>query len=369
MNLAIFSPNQNPYSETFIQAHKNHIRTDSTHYIYGRNLNNLKMGDDEHFITLNNGMLSRLSRKLTKTSNASLTENLIVKRLKELRIDVILIEYGTHAMHLLPALKKADIPFVVHFHGSDASIKYVLKKHNNYKELFEFANSVIVVSTVMHERFLGLGCPDHKLVYNVYGANPIFKKRSPQFLKKQALAIGRFVDKKAPYYTILAFKQVVEKHPEAQLIMAGQGVLWPTCKNLVRYLDLDTNIQLVGVVTPEEVAHFMEESYCFVQHSITAEDGDQEGTPLAVLEAALSGIPVVATYHAGIPDVIEHERTGLLCQEHDVDAMAENLIRIFDDVDFAKQLGKVARETHSIKFSLDRHIQSLEHTLEKARSL
>jgi glycosyltransferase involved in cell wall biosynthesis len=218
----------------------------------------------------------------------------------------------------------------------------------------------------MYKRLLDLGCPKEKLVYNVCGANPLFKKRQPQFSKKQAVAIGRFVYKKAPYYTIMAFKHVVKKYPSAQLKMAGQGVLMNTCSNLIKYLGLQSNIQLLGIVTPEEVAKLMQESYCFVQHSITADDGDQEGTPLAVLEAALSGLPVVSTYHAGIQDVIKHGETGLLCDEHDVDKMAENLIRIFDDVDYAKQLGHNAREDHMVRFSLERHINSLEETLRQA---
>jgi glycosyltransferase involved in cell wall biosynthesis len=148
--------------------------------------------------------------------------------------------------------------------------------------------------------------------------------------------------------------------------MAGQGVLQNMCKNLIRYLGLEHNVQLLDVITPQEVAQLMQESYCFVQHSITSENGDQEGTPLAVLESALSGLPVVSTYHAGIPDVIEHEKTGLLCDEHDVDKMAENLIRIFDDVNYAKQLGHNAREDHMVRFSLERHINSLEETLRQA---
>jgi glycosyltransferase involved in cell wall biosynthesis len=366
MNLAIFSPNQNPYSETFIQAHKNYIKADKLYYIFGGGFQGMEVEGLGPLLTSKEQFFAKAKAKITSKNINLAFEPYVIRKLKQLKIDVVLVEYGTHAMKFLNIFSKANIPFVVHFHGYDASIRHVIETHGGYKMLFEKANKVVAVSTVMYQRLKELGCPEDKLVYNVYGANPVFKERQPQFLKKQAVAIGRFVDKKAPYYTILAFKKVVEQHPDAQLIMAGQGVLWPTCKNLIRHLGLGQQVQLVGVVSPEEVAKLMEESYCFVQHSITAESGDQEGTPLAVLEAALSGLPVVATIHAGIPDVIEHERTGLLCAEHDVDKMAENLIRIFDDVDFAKQLGKDAREEHSVKFSLERHISELEDLLKKA---
>ena len=365
MNLAIFSPNQNKYSETFIKAHKNHIKADNLYYIYGGNLQNMFIEDKAELINPKKQLILQGIAKLTSKNFNDTSKSEVARKLKTLKIDVALVEFGTHAMKLVNVFKKANIPYVVHFHGYDASVKDIIKQHDNYRALFNSASYIITVSTSMTKKLLDMGCPEHKLVYNVYGANPIFKERTPHFSKKQAVAIGRFVDKKAPYYSILAFKKVVDKHPEAQLKMAGQGVLFNTCSNLIKYFNLENNIKLLGIVKPEQVAELMQESYCFVQHSITAENGDQEGTPLAVLESALSGLPVVSTYHAGIPDVIEHEQTGLLCKEHDVDMMAKNLTQIFDDVEFAKQLGQKAREEHIEKFSLERHISSLEETLHK----
>ncbi len=366
MNLAIFSPSQNPYSETFIQAHKNFIKAENLYFIYGGSFRNMSIENQGKIIQPNKQIVLKGISKITSKNYAKVLENEVAKQIKNLNVNVALVEYGTHAMKLLPVFKKAKIPFVVHFHGYDASRYEVLEMFDNYKALFKSAAYVISVSNLMKNKLLGLGCPKEKLIYNVYGANPIFKEREPKFTKKQAVSIGRFVDKKAPYYTILAFQKVVKKHPDAKLLMAGQGSLWPTCKNLIKYLKLENNVELLGIVSPDLLAQILQESYCFVQHSITAESGDQEGTPLAVLESALSGLPVVSTYHAGIPDVIEHEKTGLLSQEHDVNQMAKNLIRIFDDIEFTKQLGQNARKEHIKKFSLERHIKSLEDTLQKA---
>jgi glycosyltransferase involved in cell wall biosynthesis len=366
MNLAIFSPSQNSYSETFIQAHKNYIKADKLYYIYGGRFQNMHIENEGQLIKPKKQFLLKGIAKLSSENYKDVLENEALKRLKALKVDVALVEYGNHAMKLLPLLKKGNLPFVVHFHGYDASVNTIIEQNNNYKDLFEVASSVIAVSKFMYNSLKEMGCPVNKLVYNVYGANPIFGERKPQFSKKQALAIGRFVDKKAPYYTILAFQQVVIKHKDAKLLMAGQGVLINMCKNLIRYLGLENNVKLLGVITSKEVSQLMQESYCFVQHSITSENGDQEGTPLAVLESALSALPVVSTYHAGIPDVIEHEKTGLLCKEHDVNGMAKNLIRLFDDVGYAKTLGKNARKMHLDQFSLNRHIKSIEDTLKKA---
>src|SRR5690606_7951411 len=109
-------------------------------------------------------------------------------------------------------------------------------------------------------------------------------KVQPTFSKKQFVAIGRFTDKKAPYYTLMAFKEAIKNHPDATLIMAGDGQLLNMCKNLVRFFKIENQVAFPGVISPEKFRELLSESLAFVQHSITAENGDMEGTPLAVLE-------------------------------------------------------------------------------------
>jgi glycosyltransferase involved in cell wall biosynthesis len=245
-------------------------------------------------------------------------------------------------------------------------VRKIIKQNSNYKSLFEEATFVIGVSKLMCRNLQDLECPKNKIVYTAYGANPTFLNIRPAFENKQALSIGRFVDKKAPYYTILAFKKVIEVFPKARLIMVGDGVLFNTCSNLVKYYKLTDNIQLVGIKTPDEIINIMRESYCFVQHSVTADNGNQEGTPVAIMEAALAGLPVISTIHAGIPDVIEHGSTGLLSNEHDVDTMAQHIIKLFKDKEYAISLGNNAKRIHSKYYPLEKHIQIIEDTLQNA---
>src|SRR5690606_24279507 len=118
--------------------------------------------------------------------------------------------------------------------------------------------------------------------------------------------------------------QIAKNHPDASLIMAGDGVLLNMCQNLARHLEIEKQVLFPGVITPETYRELLSESLAFVQHSITAANGDMEGTPLAVLEAGAAGLPVISTKHAGIPDVIVDGKTGLLCVEHDVATMANH---------------------------------------------
>ena len=88
------------------------------------------------------------------------------------------------------------------------------------------------------------------------------------------------------------------------------------------------------------------------------QSGDREGTPLAVLEAMASALPVIASRHAGIADAIEHGVHGLLCAEFDVESMARNMIAIIDDPALAARMGAAGRaramEHYRMSDSIDR---------------
>lgn len=363
MNIAIFSPSQNPYSETFIQAHKQYLKG-NVFYFYGEG-NQVQLEKHPKLATINQIRLLKLYVKLLKKPINYIWESIILKALKKYEIDVILVEYGTHAHHLRQVLKASGLPIVVHFHGYDASVNHVVESCNNYKEVFGIAKKIVAVSKVMEQALLKLGCPKNKVVYNVYGPQPMFETVKPTFSKNQFVAIGRFTDKKAPYYTILAFMKVLDKYPNATLLMAGDGVLMGTCKNLIRYFKLENNIKLIGVVTPEVFMGLLKESLAVVQHSVTAADGDMEGTPLAVLEASVAGLPVISTHHAGIPDVVVNGETGYLVQEHDVDAMADKMMLLLNNKSLAKTLGMQGKQYIKNNFSLKRHISSLDNLMEQ----
>ena len=363
LNIAIFTPSQNPYSETFIQAHKNYLNG-TVFYYYGTG-SNIQLEGQKDILSNFNRKVLKLKTLLFRKSQKYYNKKRLHLSLINNRIDVILVEYANHARSLLPLIKETKIPMVIHFHGLDASKYQLVNKPNIYKEVFNYAKNVIVVSKVMEQMVLNLGCPKEKLIYNVYGPQPEFEKVTPTFSKKQFMAIGRFTDKKAPYYTILAFKEVLNDHPDAKLLIAGNGELFNMSKNLIRLYNLEESIKLLGIITPEEYRNYLAESLAFVQHSIRAEDGDMEGTPLAILEASVAGLPVISTFHAGIPDVIIDGQTGLLCKEHDVSVMASNMLTLLNDNQLAKKIGKAGKKNVKENFSLDRHINSLQKIIEK----
>tara|TARA_B100000524_G_scaffold324920_1_gene207560 strand:- start:36 stop:1136 length:1101 start_codon:yes stop_codon:yes gene_type:complete len=362
MKLAILSPSENQYSETFIEAHRKYLKGEIFYYCEGKHPN---ICNGKNINSRWNKVFSKFYSRVIKDPDYG-TKAALSKSLKRNKIDVILAEYGVLAFHNIELIKKTNIPLVVHFHGFDASVYEETKKCNNYKEVFKYASYIIVVSKKMREMISELGCPAEKIILNTYGPQPEFEKVSPEFKEKALIAIGRFVNKKAPYYTILAFAKSVEKHSDAHLYLAGGGPLKEACENLVKHLKLEKNITFLGIITPEIFRSYLSKVYGFVQHSIRAKNGDMEGTPLAVLESSVSGLPVVSTIHAGIPDVIIHNETGLLCQEHDVEEMTTNMIKIFDDRNDSIAMGEKGKRHILSNFALARHIDALDEIINKA---
>lgn len=361
LNIAILSTSQNAYSETFIQAHKN-LLAGNIKYYYGSYRYQYLEGEG----SILKGAKRYVSKGIAKLRNEprSAEKKALIKSWKKNKIDVILAEYGTTAAIYLDAIQTSAIPLVIHFHGYDATAHKTLEHfREEYRQMFNYATYIIAVSSIMHEKLIALGCPKNKLIKNTYGPNDLFLELKPQFLQPQFIAIGRFTDKKAPYYTILAFKNVLKEFPEAKLIMAGDGHLLNSCENLVQYFGIANSVEFIGVITPEEYGTRLEESLAMVQHSITAQSGDMEGTPLAILEASAAGIPVISTFHAGIPDVIINEETGLLVHEHDVDGMSQNMVKVLSDKSYAMEMGSKGRNNIAKNYSMKRHIDKIDELL------
>ncbi len=361
--IAIVSPAQNAYSETFIQAQKNNLSGKVFYYYDGKPPKKL-----EGFGTLlrkQDVLLFKIKKKL-KLTHFSLFEQAFIKSLKQNKVQVIIAQYGPTAHFIADICSFLRIPLITHFHGYDASVNKVISDFQNYKKVFEKSAKLIAVSKVMEAKLLNLGCPKEKLIYNVYGPQREFESIAPNFSKKQFLAVGRFTDKKAPYYTILAFNEVVKKHEDAKLIMAGDGVLLNSCKNLVDYLGINKNVNFVGVVDKQGLQNLLKESLAFVQHSLIGGNGDMEGTPVAILEASIAGLPIISTNHAGIPDVVIHNETGFLVDEHDVKGMSNYMLEIFEDNTLAQQLGANGKERIKKSYNMDNYINTLNNLVSQS---
>lgn len=374
MQVAIVSPSTCGKPETFVESHIQGIHANVTYY-YGdtipryirgeglysmdnRNVGNLKAW--RHVLATTNPLKFR-------SSGIGLKNYLFAHSLKKHHIDVVLAEYGTTGAEVLPACMYAGIPLVAHFHGRDCSCNDVVAEYaNKYKALFRGAAYVVAVSHQMEEKLAALGCPPEKIVYCPCVPDSSFYELRPSLDGLQLAFVGRFTDKKAPYATLLAFRKVMDSFPAARLVMAGDGPLLNTTRNMAKILGIASSVEFPGSITPKQTRELLMRSRAYVQHSIVADDGDMEGTPVAVMEASAAGLPVISTRHAGIPDVVKDGETGLLCNELDVNAMAKNMLRVLEDKEYARRLGNAGKKFMRTSYSKEWQMDTLTSILQKS---
>ena len=361
--ICIVAPEKSAYSETFIHAHIQ--RLPGTIYpLYGGSFPIYKNNGEALLRPL--GLWRRgfqlILRKVFKFSfsEEGQRRKALKKFILDNKIEAVLAEYGPTGCAIRNVCQEVGVPLIVHFHGYDAYEEKTLIKYNRYKELFAAAEAIIIVSKHMKNQLLELGAPAEKLKYIPYGIDlNQFNGAKPQNASPVFLAVGRFVDKKAPHLTLLAFKKVLEKIPEAKLRMFGTGDLHEACWQLTKALQMDHAVSFQGSRSPHEIASEMRQARGFVQHSLRTNSGDSEGTPVVVLEAGASGLPVVSSRHGGIPDVVIDGQTGLLFNEGDINGMAEAILKVAQYPVLAGEMGRKAQERIRENFNMEKSIQSL----------
>lgn len=358
LRLCIVQPRLGEVSETFLQAQAERLPCETT-IVHG------KPPQVDGRTVLSNGFPARAMRKVWRTVNQLPwhweNQHAYATAFRRHRAQVVLAQYGPTGARVVDACREANVPLVVQFHGYDASMTNVIERYRaDYGRIFEHAAGVVAVSRAMRDRLESLGADPQRLYWNPYGVDVHrFHGANPSSNPPRFLAVGRFVDKKAPQMSIQAFKPVADQVPEARLVMIGDGALLDECRQLVSRLGLDNSVELLGGQPHTVVQEQMQGARCFVQHSVTAPSGDCEGTPNSVLEASASGLPVISTRHAGIPDVIVEHETGLLVDERDVEGMSEHMLRIAQDAELADRLGSAGRDRVVGLFSMNDGINRL----------
>lgn len=365
LRLALVHLTRDDPTQTFGRAHAERLPCE-VHVVHGDGRSPGYLDGEPLHLDGKRGELLRLARRAAGHARGLDVDAEEITRpyraaFRRCRCDVVLAEFGPVAVQAMQACRELDLPLIAHFHGYDAHSRPVIDVYRErYHALFRQAAALVVVSRPMRAALIALGAPPANVHYVQNGVDvDRFNPGTPEIAPPVLLAVGRFVDKKAPQLTILAFREVHRRHPEARLRMIGDGELLGACRDLVKGLCLDGAVTFLGVQPHEVVAAEMRSARAFVQHSIVAGNGDSEGMPNAVLEAGACALPVVATRHAAIPDVVVDGETGLLVDEHDVEAMTAQMERLVVDPELAAELGRAGRRRVEERFTREASIARL----------
>ena len=337
-NLCIIKPNKSSFSETFVQAHIDHL-AGRKFVLYG---GAFPVYDHEGKFLIRSkiGLLFYLfQKKILRRQRINVRIKALRNYLIENNIDVVFAEYGMVGAMVTEACKMAGVPLIIHFHGADVYYHKNLKEYGAlYRTAFNYASAFVAVSADMALRLEELGAPLEKIYNASCGVDTdAFARLDISNTLPHFLAVGRFVEKKSPQSVVKAFKLVVDEVPDAKLWMVGDGPLFDETRALIDQLSLKDHIILTGVLKPTDIKGLMKGMRGFVQHSVVAANGDSEGTPVTILEASSSGLPVVSTRHAGIKEAVVDGFTGFLTDEYDVAGMAANIVKLAKSPQLAGQ--------------------------------
>lgn len=185
------------------------------------------------------------------------------------------------------------------------------------------------------------------------------RRRLPGVDDTVILSVGRLDEIKGFATLIRACAALKRMGLPFKCRIVGEGPLRGELERQIRMLELGREVELVGVLASEEVDRAMRRASVFVLPSQRSLGGNMDGIPVALMEAMAAGTPVVSTCISGIPELVEHEVTGLLVPPRDEAALAAAIQRVLTDHELRRACIERARQRVIREFNADREAARL----------
>ncbi len=304
------------------------------------------------------------SAVLTETTGYSAVEiyqSLLLARQVEVRdVDHLHAHFGTTAASVarLTSLL-TGIPYSFTAHAKDIFHKDVDEAQLGRK--IADAAAVITVSDFnvedLGERFPESQSRIHR-IYNGLDLNA-YSYSAPEERPCEIVAVGRLVEKKGFSDLIDACALLADSQVDFRCTIIGGGDLKAALQTQIDDLGLQQHIEMTGPRPQKEVHRAIREAAVCVAPCITASNGDRDGLPTILLESMALGTPCLSTYVTGVPEVVWHDKTGLLVPEKKPEQLAQAIQQLFSDADLRVRLAKAARQLIEEEFSIHTNTASL----------
>ena len=267
--------------------------------------------------------------------------------IKDNRFDIIQAHFGPNGRQavFLRQLGLIKGKICVTFHATDLSkLLRVVDGEKYYQPVFEQADLLLPISYFWRRKLVKLGAKKEKIKVHHMGVDVDEFKFSFRELGKKIkiLTVARLVPKKGINYGLKALAKIKKDYQFGYKII-GDGSEREKLTKLVKRLKLTKRVKFFGQQTSGQVEKELRQANIFLLPSITAPDGDMEGTPVSLMEAMASGLVVVSTQHSGIPELIEDGQNGFLVKEKNIDGLAKTLVEIFNCSPDCLTIAKKAR--------------------------
>ncbi|GBR76336.1 putative glycosyl transferase [Candidatus Termititenax persephonae] len=286
--------------------------------------------------------------------------------LRQDKIQLLHAHYGYMGVAALGLLRKYPVPLLTSFYGLDV---YQHTRNPFYRwqlrRLFRRGRLFLACSEKMRGDLLRLGAPPDKTVVIYGGADlrkfPYVPNPCPPHQAATILLCGRLVEKKGFIYGIRAFLKIAPHYPRLRLKIIGTGRLAESCKHEVESSTFKNQIEFLGNKTHAEYIEELKHCHLFLAPSVTARNGDCEGLPTVLIEAAAIGRPLLATWHSGIPEIVQDGRNGLLSPEKDVEALAANIEKLLNKPEQWPAYSAHGRALVEAQFDLQKQAAKIEN--------
>ncbi|MDR2428965.1 MAG: glycosyltransferase [Candidatus Margulisbacteria bacterium] len=280
-------------------------------------------------------------------------------------IQLIHAHYGYVGVSALGFLKKLRVPLITSFYGLDV---YQHTRNPVYRwqlrRLFRRGDLFLACSQKMRGDLIKLGAPADKVAVVYGGADPAkFPYGENPYAPGRAVNIlmcGRLVEKKGFIYGLRAFLKIAPQYPELRLKLIGTGRLAPELKQEAESSAFNSQVEFLGGQTHAEYIEEIKKCHIFMSPSVTARNGDSEGLPTVLIEAAAIGRPLLSTYHSGIPEIVHEGKNGLLAPEKDTDALAANMVKLLSAPERWPEYAEYGRRLVEEQFNMPKQAARLE---------
>lgn len=235
---------------------------------------------------------------------------------------------------LVCTLHGGDI-FALNSRIATALKRFVLKR----------STAVLAVSTAMQETVISLGAARSRVHVIPMGVDlhHSFVPSNREKKKKSLLFVGRFVEKKGLPYLIEAMPLVLQKHPDAHLIIAGHGPDEVALTEQIASLKLRDTVTCIGAVENTKLPGIYQAAEIVIFPSIIDSRGDTEGFGLVMVEALGCECAVIASDLPAIHDTIRDNETGIIVEQKNIRKLADKIIHLLDNPGMRQRLGRQGR--------------------------
>ena len=238
----------------------------------------------------------------------------------------------------------SGIPFSFTAHAKDI---YTSQK-NQLAEKIDKARFVVTCTRYNKEYLEGLAqhrhvihCIYHGIDLDLFFAHAVERSPAPPYT---FMTIARFVEKKGIPDILAALALLAETGFPFRYILIGDGEDKEHIAQQIRTLNLHDYVSMPGTLPHEQVLEYFQQADCFVLGCRIAGNGDRDGIPNVLAESMALGVPVVGTRISAIPELVEHEHTGLLVDAACPAELAAALKRMVTDQSLREKIIPAARK-------------------------